>query len=106
MQASEDELAAFGERRRREEERDAVAWLGGEYRRLGNSFDVFASYVGQLRSDHRADALADLARRVGHTIKGELAVLELLGHPFPIGDFAVKATKRSWPVRVLRWLFT
>src|SRR5678815_3005942 len=100
MQATENELRAWGERKQREEERDAVAWLGSEYRRIGNALDVFASYLGRLQPHHRADALAELARRVQETVKGELAVLGLIGHPYVVEPRERKVTR--WQ-RIRRW---
>lgn len=83
MQASQDDLKAFGERRAREEERNAIAFIGERYRRNGHAFEVFGAYLGELRGDARAAAIRDLAKRVGLTVKAELAFLDMCGHPYP-----------------------
>ena len=103
MQASPDYLRAFGERRQREEERNAVAFLGTRYRRIADSLEVFGAYLGELRGDARAAAIRDLCKRVGLTVRAELAFLDLCGHPYPRDGEPVKAPGRF--ARLCRWLF-
>lgn len=71
MQANNDELRAFGERRQYEQEADAAAIVGNVYASAAHAFEVLGAYLGRLRGADRARVIEAVCRKVEATIEAE-----------------------------------